>query len=174
MTAAEHVIRMYAPHLETRVRVKESITRASIACCLAVLPFIARASAGHLLPPTNNRVSVPVTLPTQYNDTLSIHVKIWLQNQGVTYLIPPVPREFPPVKEPTAARVAAMHTPVGPRPVVREIGLIVLETAILPLRVHHIYWAVVLGPGHGPRQRYYVTFVQIGKPIAIGFLVHAR
>lgn len=147
---------------------------AASASALAALLFrpLATANARHLLGPSINHGSGHVALPRRQSATLSIPVMHWLQRQGISYVIPYVPRGFPPVKALAAARAAVMHTPVGPNPTIRELALISPLTAIPPLVAHSIVWAVVLSSAGSPGDKFYVTFVEVRTPRVVGSLLH--
>jgi hypothetical protein len=132
------------------------------------------ADSFQLLAPSVNHAAGEIALPQQSSATLSYQVKVWLQSQGLTYVIPRVPGAFPPVKALTAARAAAEHTPAGPHPVIREMALISPLAAPYPLSLHQVYWAVVLAPRRRPSYIYYVTFVETNAPTVVGSLHHRR
>jgi hypothetical protein len=139
---------------------------------VASFSSVTMASERHLLAPSTNQVAGRIMLPHQVSVTLSARVGQWLRSQGISYVIPRVPAGFPPVKALPAAQAAAAQTPVGAHPTVRELALISPVTALHPLEPHSIVWAVVLARAAGPRDAFYVTFVETQTPKVIGS-IHA-
>lgn len=125
--------------------------------------------ADRLIEPKENRLDGGIALPSQSSATLSLHAVHALEKSGIDYLIPSMPRGYPPVKAEAAVHSAASHFAAGSRPRISEMAIIAITGATVPpLRHGSMCWAIRFTIDDRPGQSHdFFAFVDVrsGEPL---------